>query len=137
MVYVLYYTGMHGSILKSLTLENLKREGDSTYIRWVRTKTKKRMEAPIPSDRVSIIKAYLEGRKPSIQWTNVLLKEIGGRAGYDDVSTMTFRHTRTIRLIKDGTPLPVIAEVMGCSVQIIVRNYGKLTETQKRNEVLR
>ena len=137
MVYILYYTGMHGSILRNLTIDNLKHEGKSVYIRWTRTKTKKRMEAPIPKDKLPIIKSYLAGRKYSIQWMNILLKDIGNRAGFDDVSTMTFRHTRTIRLIKDGVPLPVIAEVMGCSVAIIIRNYGKLTETQKREEVSR
>lgn len=137
MIYILYYTGMHGSILRTLTLENLKREGDAVYLRWNRTKTGKVMEAPIPKDKLDIIRSYLLGRKNTIQWTNVLLHRIGRSAGYDGVSTMTFRHSRVINLIRGGMPLPVIAQVMGCTEEVISRNYGKLTETQKRNGVLR
>ena len=123
---------MHGSILSVLSESNLKHEGNSYYIYWKRTKTHRDMEAPIPTDKLPIIKSFLSGRKKSIQWYNILLRNIGKNAGYDDVSTMTFRHTRTVRLIKEGTPLPAIAQIMGCSNEVIMRNYGKLTETQKR-----
>lgn len=132
LVYILYFTGMHGSCLSTLTLDSLKHEGDKVYIRWRRTKTKKQMEAPLPKDKLPIIETFLTARKRSIQWTNIALKDIGQRAGFDDVTTMTFRHTRCIQLIKKGIPLSVIAEVMGCTVGVIIRNYGKLTETQKR-----
>ena len=132
MVYILFYTGMHGSILTKLTRANLRKEGDQHYLRWSRTKTKKVMEAPIPRNKLPIIESFLSNRKKSLQWYNVLLGRIGARAGFDGVSTMTFRHTRTITLIRQGTPLPVVAEVMGCTIAVILRNYGKLTETQKR-----
>ena len=137
MVYILYYTGMHGSVLRNLSLDNLKVEGESTYLRWTRTKTNKRMEAPLPQNRLPIIRQFLIGKKPGFRWMNILLKDIGERAGYEGVSTMTFRHTRTLRLIQEGVPLPMIAEVMGCTGDVITRNYAKLTETQKRNEVSR
>ena len=132
LVYLLFYTGMHGSCLRALSTSNLKREGDAYYIRWVRTKTGRTMEAPLPSRILPIIEPFLLCRKKSLVWYNTLLKRIGTRAGFDGVSTMTFRHTRTINLVRQGVPLPVIAQVMGCSQDIIVRNYGKLSETQMR-----
>jgi site-specific recombinase XerD len=133
LVYILYFSGMHGSVLTALSIENLKREGmNHYYLVWKRTKTKAYMEAPVPNDKVPIIESFLSGRKKSLQWYNVLLHRIGERAGYDAVSTMTFRHTRCINLIKDGIPLPSVAQLMGCTEEVVMRNYGKYSELQKR-----
>ena len=132
MVYILFYTGMHGSILTKLTLENLMRQGDEHYLRWARPKTKRLMEALMPTDKLPIIVSFLKNRKKSLQWYNVLLGRIGTRAGFDGVSSMTFRHTFCIRLILDGMPLPFIRQKMGCTAEVIERAYGRLTPEQLR-----
>ena len=132
LVYILSYTGMHGSLLKSLTLANLTKQGDKHYLRWPRTKTGRMMEADIPENKLPIIESFLRNRKKHLSWYNTLLRRIGTRAGFDAVSTMTFRHTLCIRLILDGMPLPFIRQKMGCTTEVIERAYGRLTPEQLR-----
>lgn len=133
LVYVLYFTGMHGGSLRSLTRENLKREGDRYFISWRRKKTNKLLEAEIPSDKLGVITSFLEARrKKSIRWVNTRLHQMGKDSGYDGVCAMTFRHTRCIKLILQGAPLPAIKEAMGCTEQVIERAYGKMTPEQLR-----
>lgn len=133
LVYILFYTGMHGSILSELTPDNIKRVGDASYLRWERTKTGRMMEARIPQASLPLIVSFVSSsRKKSIQWYNVLLKRIGHDAGFDDVSTLTFRHTRCINLIRDGMPLMTVAQLMGCTPDVVMRNYGRYSESQKR-----
>jgi len=129
-LYTLYYTGMHGSLLRILTKENLVKEGPRYYLQWRRTKTNRAMQAPIPAEKVSTITVFLESKKKTLQWYNVLLKEIGARAGYQGLSTMSFRHTRCIRAWKEGRSLPEIMQVMGTSAQVALRNYSKLNDSQ-------
>lgn len=132
-VYLLSYTGMHGCSLDTLTKENLIRQGDRTFLQWRRAKTNKLLEAEIPMDKVGVITTFLESRRrKSVRWINFRLHEMGKKAGYDGVCCMTFRHTKCIRMILDGTPLFVIKEKMGCTEQVITSAYGKLTPEQLR-----
>ena len=128
LVYILYYTGMHGSCLREISLESLVREGPKTYLNWKRTKTKKTMQVLIPKDKLDPVKAFLESKKQSLQWYNVLLKRMASRAGYDRVSTMTFRHTRCIREIREGTPVFLVHHKMGCTLDVVARNYTKMED---------
>ena len=130
---ILFWTGMHGSSLKELTLDNLRREGNRHYLKWRRLKTNKALEAPIPPDKLEVVRTFLASRrKPSLRWINERLQAMGKEAGYDGVSTMTFRHTRCIRLISMNVPLSAIKQMMGCSNQVIERAYGKYTPEQLR-----
>lgn len=130
---ILFLTGMHGNSLRTLSKANLVRQGDRTFLQWRRMKNKKLLEAEIPSDKVGVITPFLEAsRKKSLRWVNFRLHQMGEKAGYQGISTMTFRHTKCIRMILDGVPMPVIADKMGCTQAVVTRAYGKLTPEQLR-----
>lgn len=132
MVLILYHTGMHISVLGSLTASNLKREGPRTYLRWVRPKNRRPIEILLPEDRIPDIMAFIKSPKASTRWMNKILYRIGGSAGYDDISAMTFRHTKCINLIREGMPLPVVCQLMGCSLQVVMKAYAKLEQEDLR-----
>lgn len=59
------------------------------------------------------------------------MKKVGLKAGYQDVSPMTFRHNRCLRgLTVEGYSIYEIPQVMGCTLDVAVRNYAKLREDQ-------
>jgi len=131
MIYLLYYTGMHGSCLRDLSRNNIIREGEAIYIEWRRPKTNKTMRCRLPKEKLFQIEAWLDGRKYSLQYINTILKRIGERAGFDRVSTMTFRHTRCIRALRDeGYGIFEVPHVMGATLDVVARNYTKLREDQ-------
>jgi site-specific recombinase XerD len=131
MVRLLSITGMHISSLCNLKTTSLSRRGVMTYIVWVRPKTNKTMEARIPKQFVSDVEAFLRARRLGRVGYDDKIKVIAKRAGYEGISAMTFRHNRCIKAIQDhdGNPM-LVAQVMGCSAEIVFRNYSKLSEQQ-------
>jgi integrase len=131
MIRLLIITGMHVSSLCNLKPSMLSRRGVMTYIVWVRPKTKKTMEARIDKQYVADVEAFLKVRRLCRVGYDDKIKNIAKRAGYDGISAMTFRHNRCIKAIKDhdGNPM-LVAQVMGCSAEIVFRNYSKLSEQQ-------
>ncbi len=132
MIKLLYATGIHGGSLRSLTRANVKREGNRYYLRWRRLKTQRQMEAQLPADQLGDIFAFLDGPKRSLRWYDLRLRKIGELAGFDDVSAMTFRHTKCIELWKEGKSLPEVCQLLGVSQEVAVRNYSKLSADQLR-----
>lgn len=130
LVYLLYYTGMHGSCLIDVTPKSIVREGSRTYIQWKRPKTSKTMRCLLPNEKMSFIEAFLEHPKKIIQSYNFILKRLGSRAGFDGVSTMTFRHTKCVRSLQEGYGMYQVPHVMGCTLDVVARNYTKMTEEQ-------
>jgi len=64
-----------------------------------------------------------------------LVNKIGLDTGYEDVSPMTFRHNRCLRgLTKERYTIFEIPQVMGCTLDVAVRNYSKLREDQLSRE---
>ena len=130
-IIVLDLTGMHVSSLCNLGPENLIKQGSKSYLRWIRPKTYKTLQALVPKESVQTIQDLLKMRRKSRQHYHVLVKQIGQRAGYQDVSPMTFRHNRCLRgLTKEGYSIFEIPQVMGCTLDVAVRNYSKLKEDQ-------
>jgi len=135
MVTVLELTGMHVSSLCSLSPDSMIRQGSKTYLRWVRPKTHKTLQALIPKESVGTVAAFLKVRRKSRQYYHFLTNEIGEKAGYQDVSPMTFRHNRCLRgLTKEGYSIWEIPQVMGCTLDVAARNYSKLREDQLDRE---
>jgi len=136
MIAILYYSGMHVSSLIKLNRSNLKKSGNSNRLEWRRTKTGKAMSCTIPSKHIDSIVAFLESRKPSRQYIHRIIREMGAKAGYDDISPMTFRHSRCVRAFLpkdqggDGLPFFVINQLMGCSMGVVIRNYALMTDLQ-------
>lgn len=132
LVRVLDLTGMHVSSLRNA---QLVKRGAKTYVQWIRPKTKKTLESPpVPSQSLPDIEAFFKVKRHSRQAYYDDAKEIAAKAGYESVSPMTFRHNRCVRLAKQGVPLTEIAQIMGCSEAIIIRNYSKLREDQLYQE---
>lgn len=134
LVYLLSFTGMHISSAVTVTSKHLKKEGSRIYLRWNRPKTGKLLEAPISHEKVGVIKCFLDSPKRSIRWYQKVLRRIGEKAGYDEVSPMTFRHTRCISLWGEGRSLPEVCQVLGVTPDVAVRNYSKLRDDQLRGD---
>lgn len=131
MVYVLYYTGMHGSMLTKITEKNLVREREKFHIEWQRPKTHKTMRAQVPRAKIDPIIAFLKSKRPTMRFYNYVLKELGEAAGYQGISTMTFRSTRCIRMIRtEKRTLPEVCQELGCTMDVAMRAYSKLREDQ-------
>jgi hypothetical protein len=62
-------TGMHVSSMCELGPENLIKQGDKTYVRWVRPKTDKKLQALVPSDRIQTIEKFLQMRRKTRSFT--------------------------------------------------------------------
>lgn len=138
---ILALTGMHVSSLMKLTAKNLIQKGRSYDLEWVRPKTAKtlsmNLSINVPDEDFEAIKEFLESKKKSRQWYWKMVRDIGKRADYDGISPMTFRHTRCIQMIRDDYPLLTIPHLMGCTMDVVEKNYSKLAEAQKDAESLR
>jgi hypothetical protein len=131
MVYILYYTGMHGSKLREITEKNLVKQGEKYYLEWQRPKTHKTMRAQVPRAKIDAILGFLRSKRPSMRFYNYVLKGLGEAAGYQGISTMTFRSTRCIRMIREEKrTLPEVCQELGCTMDVAMRAYSKLREDQ-------
>ncbi len=131
LVRLLDLTGMHVSSLKNA---QLVRRGPKTYVSWRRPKTGKTLEALVRPQSLSDIEAFMATRRHHRQTYYDEIKLLGIKAGYESISPMTFRHNRCIALCKKNLPITEIAQVMGCSEAVVVRNYSKLREDQLYQE---
>ena len=89
LITVLDLSGMHISSLCVLDSSSMIRQGSRTYIRWVRPKTNKTLQALVPKENAHSIENFLKMRRKSRQYYHFLVKKIGEKAGYQDVSPMT------------------------------------------------
>lgn len=135
-VYILALTGMHISSLLNLKPSDVVRRGPDVLLTWERPKTRKRMEHAVPKGRIALVEAFAGRirRRPSTDAYNFILKRIGRKAGYPDVSPMTFRHNYCRRLIDAGGSLLTIPTEMGCSEQVAVRNYARQQRAMRKDD---
>lgn len=135
LIYTLYFTGMHGSLLESISEKNLIRHGDKHYLEWSRTKSKRTMNTQVPKVKIPQIEAFLKSKKKTMRHYNYLLKAIGEGAGFEGLSTMTFRHSRCVRMLRDEKrPVTEVAQEMGCTIDVVTRNYAKMRNDQLASE---
>ena len=131
-------TGMHISNVVSLTEKNIIREGPNVYLTWGRVKTGKQLRAWVRGkNELADMRAFItRKRRKTIRWYQRLVKIIGERAGYENISPMTFRHSRCVQLLKEHDyNVPLVAQLMGCSQNVIIRNYAQLADMQLMNVV--
>jgi integrase len=138
LIAILDITGMHIKCVHELTEKNVIKQGSTHYLRWQRAKTSKTLRFPIPKDRLDDILYFVNRpRKKTVRWYFDLIKQIGDRAGYQDVSSMTFRHNRAIRALREeGMDLFQVPHLLGCSLNVAARNYTvlKMDELHEKNE---
>jgi integrase len=130
LIQVLNLTGMHISSVCKLGPDNIIKRGAKTYITWIRPKTNRTLEALIPPSIEHDILGFTTHKRHSRQHYLRMVKVIGLRAGYEGISPMTFRHNRCIRAFSEGYTLYEVPQVMGCSLEVVMRNYSKLREDQ-------
>ena len=128
LIRILDLSGMHVSSLGNVKVVT---KGSKHFLSWMRPKTNKTLEVLIPSDNLQDIQGFLTHKRHSRRHYLRMVQVIGERAGYEGISPMTFRHNRCIRSIKDHDCNPfIVAQDMGCSIDVVFRNYSKLREDQ-------
>ena len=139
LIAILWLTGMHPCILaKDLDAKGNERplpvivkEGPITYLYWRRAKTGRSLREVVPKDLLPYIIAFLAAPRKSLRYNYDRIKNIGSKAGYRDVSAATLRHSRCLRGLRDeGYTIYEMAHKMGCSLDVVVRNYAALRDVQ-------
>lgn len=131
LVEILELSGMHVSSICKLKKDDLIRQGSKFILQWIRPKTNLKMQAIVPKEYLEDIKYFLEKRRKKRITYYYMIKKIGERAGYDNISPMTFRHQRCIRALRDENfSVFEVPHLMGCSLNVVVRNYSKIKESE-------
>lgn len=139
LIAILWLTGMHPCIIskdKDLKgndrpLPEIVREGPDTFIYWKRAKTGRRLREPIPKDLQSYIVTFLNAPRKCLRYNYGRIRAIGLNAGYEGISAATLRHSRCLRgLTVENYTIYEMAHKMGCTLDVVVRNYAALKEHQ-------
>lgn len=143
LIALLWLTGMHVCVISKGKDKNgnerprpeLVKEGSLTYIYWKRAKTGKRLREVVPKDLLPVIQAFLNERRKSQRHYFDLVRRIGERAGYEGMSPNTLRHSRCLRgLTVEGYTIYEMPHIMGCTLDVVVRNYAALKEYERHIE---
>jgi len=130
LLFIGFFFGMHPWSITQLNPESIKIEGKKHYLYWVRPRNHKTMRGEIPKEILSTIKNFINNyrRKTRQQYDNII-RAICKRAGYDNVSMMTLRHTHCLyQHTNRGVPLFSLHHVMGCTMEVVGRNYTQSIE---------
>lgn len=133
LIKILIRTGMHISCICALTPNDLKKKNTRLAISWKRPKTHKTMEFYLYKEDIDDIKAFLDpnSRRLKRKGYHCKIKNIGIRAGYDDIAPMTFRHNLCIKMMqKYRGDVNLVAQIMGCTPNVIYRNYAAYSQAQ-------
>ena len=126
-ILILRYTGMHISILCNANSDYLK-EG---FIQWYRPKTGLLVRIPIHPKIKKFVKKYFNSMQCRFrQYYNIILKEIGNRAGIKDLSPMSFRHTFAVSLLDEGYTLTQVQRMMGVTTLSVITRYTQYSDKQ-------
>lgn len=139
LIKVLIRTGMHISCVCELSEKNLKRKDKRLAISWKRPKTHKTMEFYLYKEDIDDIKAFLDPkvRRLKRKGYHCKIKNIGQRAGYDDIAPMTFRHNLCIKMMeKYNGDVNLVSQIMGCSPGVIYRNYAAYSQAQIEDKMI-
>lgn len=133
LIRILAVSGMHISSVMSLMGENIITIGDKKKLSWNRPKTHRYMEVTIPRrdlDEIVQFTKLTKRQRKSQSWYYRRIGAIAKDAGYDKVSSMTFRHTKCVDLLRKGWDMVFVADFLGCTVDVVRRNYSKMQAEQ-------
>lgn len=125
-VTILRKTGMHVSSFLTLRPENLS----AGILAWNRPKTDKRLRAAVDAELAAALGIYFRLPRASRSHYHGLLRAVGKTAGVPRLAPMTFRHSRAVNLLNKGVSPIKICQLLGCSMQTLLRHYGAMTEQQ-------
>ncbi len=151
-VLLLYHTGLRAGELAALVLSDLTVGERSGLVHVRRGKGNKSRRVPLNAEARAAIREYLQCR-PSSEDQSLLVGQrgeplsahaiydvvvkYGRRAGLDDVTPHTLRHSFARALIAAGTPLSDVADLLGHHSLDTTRIYTKASETDLAAAVAR
>lgn len=126
-ILILRYTGMHISVLCKLDKECIK----GKYIQWYRPKTGKLVRIPMHPKIKNIVKKFIESREYNYrEYYWALVKNIGKRSGFPELSPMTFRHTFGVSLLDQGYSMTQVQKMMGVTNLGVITRYTQYSDKQ-------
>ena len=149
LVLLLLNSGMHPLVFSSAREKGEKarerpkiiRDGKERMLSWKRPKTNRSLiSLHLPKDDILIIEKFLTMRPKSNKHYDEMLRRIGEKAGFDDVSCMTLRHTYCIFLLRPkdqggkGMTIYEVPHWMGCTLDVVARNYSIMSGNQLMDE---
>lgn len=132
-----WYTGMRASEPTELTRNSLKSDGHVWWIVWTDQSTGKLLNARIPDEKhVEIVAKFLDMKRKTRIWYHFLIRDIGERAGYENISPESLRKTYCVKLLREGHTSAEIQRRMRCSSEVVAVCEGalNLSQTMKRGE---
>lgn len=117
-------TGMHPEVMADP--EGHSMETTRGNLTWCRPKTFLMCVWEYPDSMEQEVKEFIKndlGLHRSTYWR--LVKKVSKKAGLDDVSPLTLRHTATIRLLKTKGPEEAM-RILRCSPRTLWGTYGRL-----------
>jgi site-specific recombinase XerD len=151
-VLLLYHTGLRAGELAALQLSDLILGERSGHVQVRRGKGNKSRRVPLNAQARSAIGEYLQIRPLSVGPSllvgqrgeplsahaiyDVVVK-YGRRAGLDDVTPHTLRHSFARALIASGVPLSDVADLLGHNSLVTTRIYTKASEIDLATAVAR
>ena len=135
LVFILQHTGAHISCLVTTdSKKKMRLKGD--YLYWRRPKNDKPMRSRIPKGDREIIVSWLR-TIPGNRTERALqfkIKTIGDRAGFPDLSPMSFRVQYGCKRLDDGKPPHEVCHLLGCNLSTLMNNYAQLNEAREVEE---
>ncbi len=131
MLRLLYSTGIRVSELVSLNVEDIQTDGQASVMVG---RTDRKRSVPVGQDVIEALSSYLDVRKPAEVSENcvekalflnhrgrrltrqgfwLILKTYGERAGFDDITPHTLRHSFAAHQILNGRELSDVQELLG------------------------
>ncbi|MCK9220269.1 MAG: site-specific integrase [Bacteroidales bacterium] len=125
------YTGISYKDLQSLTLKNIRDDGEDTWIEGLRKKNGEYYSVILHPTAITLIKKYKGGKKlfpvPDQYKQNRDLKVIAAAVKISKtLSTHVGRHTAACSWIRKGIPLEVIQKMLGHEDIETTQHYAKL-----------
>lgn len=128
-----FFFGMHPYSITQLNPESIRKEGPKRYLYWIRPRNHKTMRGEIPKQILDVIMNFItKYRRKTRQHYDNTIRRICKRAGYDNVSMMTLRHVHCLyQHVNRGVSLFSLHHVMGCTQEVVARNYTQSIEAIK------
>jgi integrase len=136
-IWLMMKTGMHPENLKRLTKNSIEHDEQGWWLQFKRAKNDKPRRELLPDKIGPVIDEWIRrrGRPKTHQGYWDMARRVGLRIGLKGISPMTLRHTACIiflRQYRDHTDrLMLIATRMGCSQDIVAKNYIDMDEWER------
>jgi integrase len=136
MVYILQHTGCHVANLVATDKNRRLIMNSRGDIRWRRVKNSKPLKAKVPTGDREIVEKWLS-TYPGKRTTRAIrykIETIGKRAGFPEISPMTFRSQRACDLLDEGMSPHQVKHLIGTSLATLEGHYAQLKADRRIDE---